>query len=148
MIVTAALPLPAPSSLDSFAVLAGTTVTNAGDGTAALAQRTLTSVDNNLAGRVCGTDLSGEDLGGMTLTPGVYCFDTSAELTGTLTLNGQGSGWPGSGSPHFPIQPGRKRGHHGRSGIPAPVERISMTRRSGAWCRSIAGCRSPGMGWP
>lgn len=32
-------------------------------------------------------DLTGQDLGGLTLTPGVYHFDTSAQLTGPLTLN-------------------------------------------------------------
>jgi hypothetical protein len=31
------------------------------------------------------------DLGGMTLTPGVYCFLSSAAITGTLTLNFQGN---------------------------------------------------------
>lgn len=35
-------------------------------------------------------DLTGQNLGGMTLTPGIYKFDTSAQLTGTLTLNGAG----------------------------------------------------------
>jgi hypothetical protein len=36
-------------------------------------------------------DLSGQDLGTiMTLPPGIYKFDTSAQLTGTLTLNGAG----------------------------------------------------------
>ena len=35
-------------------------------------------------------DLSGQDLGGLTLLPGVYCFSTSATLNGTLTLNNQG----------------------------------------------------------
>jgi hypothetical protein len=39
----------------------------------------------------CGTDLSGQDLGGMTLAPGVYCFASSAALTGTLTLDGGGN---------------------------------------------------------
>jgi hypothetical protein len=34
--------------------------------------------------------LTGQDLGGMTLTPGVYCFASSAQLTGTLTLDAQG----------------------------------------------------------
>jgi hypothetical protein len=38
--------------------------------------------------------LSGQTLGtspaAVTLAPGVYCFDTSAQLTGTLTLNGNG----------------------------------------------------------
>jgi type VI secretion system secreted protein VgrG len=37
----------------------------------------------------CGTDLTGQDLGGKTLTPGVYCFSSSAGLTGILTLDGQ-----------------------------------------------------------
>jgi type VI secretion system secreted protein VgrG len=39
----------------------------------------------------CGDHLTGQDLGGLTLTPGVYCFSTSAQLTGTLTLNAQGN---------------------------------------------------------
>jgi hypothetical protein len=34
--------------------------------------------------------LTGQDLGGKTLAPGVYCFDSSAELTGTLNLTGAG----------------------------------------------------------
>ncbi|HEV2642267.1 MAG TPA: ice-binding family protein, partial [Candidatus Elarobacter sp.] len=32
-------------------------------------------------------DLTGQDLGGMTLTPGVYSFSSSAQLTGNLFLN-------------------------------------------------------------
>jgi type VI secretion system secreted protein VgrG len=35
-------------------------------------------------------DLSGQDLGGLSLTPGVYEFSSSAQLTGQLTLNAQG----------------------------------------------------------
>ncbi|EXJ88226.1 hypothetical protein A1O1_05156 [Capronia coronata CBS 617.96] len=38
-----------------------------------------------------GNDLTGQDLGGQTLVPGVYHYDTSAGLTGTLTLDGQGN---------------------------------------------------------
>ncbi len=34
-------------------------------------------------------DLTGQDLGGLTLTAGVYSFASFADLTGTLTLNGQ-----------------------------------------------------------
>ena len=34
--------------------------------------------------------MTGTDLGGLTLTPGVYCFSTSAQLTGPLTLNALG----------------------------------------------------------
>jgi len=40
-----------------------------------------------LAGQAVTSDLSGQDLGGLTLTPGVYFFSSSAQLTGTLTLN-------------------------------------------------------------
>lgn len=36
------------------------------------------------------TDLTGLDLGGLVLTPGVYSFSSSAQLTGTLTLDAQG----------------------------------------------------------
>jgi hypothetical protein len=36
-------------------------------------------------------NLTGQDLGGMLLGPGVYHFNTSAQLTGTLTLNGGGN---------------------------------------------------------
>lgn len=36
------------------------------------------------------SDLTGQDLGGLILTPGIYNFDTTAQLTGTLTLDAQG----------------------------------------------------------
>jgi hypothetical protein len=39
----------------------------------------------------CTADLTGQDLGGKTLTSGVYCFSSSAQLTGALTLNAQGN---------------------------------------------------------
>ena len=41
----------------------------------------------NIAGQTKASDLTGKDLGGMTLTPGVYNFSSSAGLTGTLTLD-------------------------------------------------------------
>jgi hypothetical protein len=63
---------------------------HAGDATAATAQGDLTTAYNDLAGRACGTNLTSQDLGGMTLAPGVYCFNSSAALTGTLTFDGQG----------------------------------------------------------
>lgn len=58
-----------------------------GDATAATAQTDLTTGYNAAAGTACTTNLTGTDLGGLTLTPGVYCFTTSAQLTGNLTLN-------------------------------------------------------------
>jgi Ice-binding-like/IPTL-CTERM motif len=64
---------------------------HAADAVAAQAQSDLTTTYNNLASSACNTDLTGQDLGGKTLTPGVYCFSTSAQLTGTLTLDGQGN---------------------------------------------------------
>ena len=108
-------------SADSFAVLAGTTVTNTGPsvingdlgvspgtaitgfppgiingttysaGAVALqAQKDLTTAYNSAAGQTCSTSLTGQNLGGLTLLPGVYCFSSSAQLTGPLTLNAQG----------------------------------------------------------
>lgn len=55
----------------------------------ALAQTDATTAYNALKGQVCTVNLTGEDLGGMTLTPGVYCFNTSAQLTGDLILDAQ-----------------------------------------------------------
>lgn len=42
-----------------------------------------------LASQSVTSDLTGQDLGGLTLTPGVYYFASSAQLTGTLTLDAQ-----------------------------------------------------------
>jgi hypothetical protein len=68
-----------------------TGATHLADPVAAQAQADAHVEYNYLAGLPCGTNLSGVDLGGKTLTPGVYCFDSSAQLTGTLTLDAQGS---------------------------------------------------------
>jgi hypothetical protein len=106
----------------SYAVLAGSTVTNTGSsvltgnlgvsagcavtgfppgrvsGTinacnsrAAQAQRDLTTAYNIAMGLARTATLTGKNLGGMTLTPGVYFFASSAQLTGTLTLNNLGN---------------------------------------------------------
>jgi hypothetical protein len=56
----------------------------------AQAQKDLTVAYNQVAGAQCGTDLTGKDLGGMKLVPGVYCFSSSAGLTGTLKLDARG----------------------------------------------------------
>ena len=109
--------------LPSFAILAGSTITNTGpttitgniglspgnsipgsgsitqtgetfiaDEVAVRMQADLTTLYNVLAARPTssGGDLTGQDLGGLTLAPGVYSFDDSAQLTGILTLDGGG----------------------------------------------------------
>jgi hypothetical protein len=119
----AALTAPSLGSADSFAVLAGSTVTNTGssvitgelgvspgtavtgflpgrvvsgtthgaDAAAFAAQEAVGSAYNGLVNEACTRDLTGQDLGGQGLTAGVYCFSSSAQLTGTLTLNAQGN---------------------------------------------------------
>jgi hypothetical protein len=64
---------------------------HAADAVALQAQSDLTTAYNDAAGRACGVTLTGTDLGGLTLTSGVYCFSSSAQLTGTLTLDFQGN---------------------------------------------------------
>src|ERR1700693_4556058 len=57
---------------------------------AAQAQVELAAAYNELAAMPATENLTGKDLGGLTLKPGVYSFDSSAQLTGELTLDGQG----------------------------------------------------------
>lgn len=69
---------------------------HAGDSAAQQAQSDLTTAYNDAAGRPCplGNNLTGLVLGSggtvLTLTPGVYCFASTAQLTGDLILNGAG----------------------------------------------------------
>lgn len=64
---------------------------HAADAVAAQAQVDLTTAYNAIAGTPTLVDLTGQDLGGLTLVPGVYGFTSSAQLTGTLTLDAQGN---------------------------------------------------------
>jgi hypothetical protein len=104
----------------NFAVLAGSAITNTGptvisggvglfpgtavsgfppgvastrhqtDAVARGAKDALVTAYNDLASWRPTRSLTGQDLGGKTLTPGVYTFSSSAQLTGTLTLSGNG----------------------------------------------------------
>ena len=55
------------------------------------AQDDTTAAYISLAGQAANVDLTGQDLGGLTLTSGVYSYSTSAQLTGTLTLDAEGN---------------------------------------------------------
>jgi hypothetical protein len=58
---------------------------------AAKARADATTAYLDLAGQTCNTKyVVPTDLGGMTLVPGVYCFSSSAAITGTLTLDAGG----------------------------------------------------------
>ncbi len=116
---------PSPINLGdaaTFAILAGSAVTNTGastangdigwsslqipelpdgltvngsvhadDGTALQAEAALTSAYLAASDETGAQSLTGADLGGMTLTPGVYAFASSAQLTGMLTLDAEGA---------------------------------------------------------
>jgi hypothetical protein len=69
-------------------VLGGTI--HAADGVALQARDDANAAYLDAAGQPCGVDLTDQDLGGRTLVPGVYCFGTSAQLTGTLVLDTAG----------------------------------------------------------
>jgi hypothetical protein len=90
-VVTGNLGVSPGSSVTGFppGIVAGTV--HAADAVSAQAQSDLTIAYNTAAGLPCNSDLTGQDLGGMTLTPGVYCFSSSAFLTGTLMLDMQGN---------------------------------------------------------
>jgi type VI secretion system secreted protein VgrG len=64
--------------------------THAADALALQAQNDLTTAYNAAAALAPTQNLTGQDLGGLTLFPGVYFFSSSAQLTGTLTLNALG----------------------------------------------------------
>jgi len=115
--------VPNLGSAESFAILAGATVTNSGatsvtgdvgvrpegsiagdpmtiagggsihEGDAVAVQALLdaSATYDDLEAMSCDTDLTGQNLGGMNLSPGVYCFDADAQLAGgALNLTGAG----------------------------------------------------------
>ena len=67
-----------------------TGVTHAADAEALEAQTDTTTLYLDLASQPCTSDLTGQELGGMTLVPGVYCSTSELGLTGELTLDAGG----------------------------------------------------------
>jgi type VI secretion system secreted protein VgrG len=76
------------SSISGFppAVVTGGTI-HTTDAVASQAQIDALTAYTTLKALPYAFDLTGQDLGGMTLVPGVYHFDTTAQLTGALTLD-------------------------------------------------------------
>ncbi len=64
---------------------------HATDAVAIAAQDDMVTLYTSLASRAPTANLTGKDLGGLTLVAGVYTFASSAQLTGTLTLDAQGN---------------------------------------------------------
>ena len=63
---------------------------HAGDAAAVQAHADVGVAYNALAAAACEHNLTGQDLGGQTLAPGVYCFDSTVGVTGALTLDAGG----------------------------------------------------------
>ena len=61
------------------------------DAVSAQAHSDLVTAYNVVAGKAITSNLTGQDLGGLTLTPGVYHFASSAQLSAKLTLDAQGN---------------------------------------------------------
>src|SRR6185503_3803395 len=88
----------ASSVIGDLGVSPGTAITgfpagtpmHKGDAVALLAQSGVTQTYNALAGAASTAIMTGQDLGGRTLTPGVYRFAVSAPLNGVLTLDAKG----------------------------------------------------------
>lgn len=64
---------------------------NAATPVATQAQKDVAAAAADLAAQPCNVRLTGQDLGGQTLTPGVYCYPSApARLSGELVLDAQG----------------------------------------------------------
>jgi Ice-binding-like len=78
------------SSVTGFPPGTVTGAKNTADAVAIQAQNDLTTAYNDAATAPSTSDKSGVNLGGLNLGPGVYTFSSSAQLTGPLTLTGNG----------------------------------------------------------
>ena len=91
-IITGDLGVSSGSAVTGFppGIVAPPGTIHVADAVALQAQADNQATYNYLAGLALTQDLTGQDLGGQTLTPGVYSFLSSAQMTGTLTLNNLG----------------------------------------------------------
>ncbi len=90
-VLTGDLGVSPSASITGFPPGTRTGTTNAANAAALQAQNDLITQYNAISATSCTADLTGQNLGGLTLTPGIYCYSTSAQLTGALTLNAQGN---------------------------------------------------------
>jgi hypothetical protein len=87
-VITGDLGLSPGTSVTGFPPGALSGSSHVADAVATQAKNDLMAAYVDAAAEPVTSDLSGQDLGGKTLTPGVYHFASSAQLTGTLTLDG------------------------------------------------------------
>src|ERR1700733_9512003 len=73
-VVTGDLGISPGTSITGFPPGSVTGTVHNADAVAAEAERGATTAYNAILGTACTTDLTGQNLGGLTLTPGVYCF--------------------------------------------------------------------------
>jgi outer membrane autotransporter protein len=88
-IITGNIAVSPGSAITGFPPGTVTGTIHANDAMAVQAHADALTAYNTLAAMpfLAANNLTGQDLGGMTLTPGVYRFNTSAQLTGTLNLD-------------------------------------------------------------
>ena len=88
-VITGGLALSPGTSVTGGPVVIGRN--DVADNAASTAQTDLGTAYSLAAGATSTADETGTDLGGLTLTPGVYTFSSSAQLTGALILDGKGA---------------------------------------------------------
>lgn len=89
-VITGNLGLKPGSSVTGFPPGSVTATQHVADAVALKAKNDLVTAYNDAASAPTTSDLTGQDLGNKNLTPGVYRFSSSAQLTGPLTLSGKG----------------------------------------------------------